>query len=326
MDGLKYTMGAIPGGNTRRTYGAAFWDGTTWRADVGGNLLTCRWLDPIQPLQGGNIVVDITTDDRGQSTALVIGGYTDQPRPSTGTVTGMTTAGTATRILFTGQDGKSYAAERFVGSYLVGDIVLLDWAAGQPSIIGKVPAVAVTPPANVPKPPGGGDVTGTLRTAATKSDTFSPTLGGWGRWATSQRGGEDVYSGSYSGHTMHGSWFYGAGNTVLAGRTILAARFRLPQRLGVGGAGAATVHLYAHTSQNQPGGDVSRTVGPFDVSVAQNAPPQWVKLPESFHAVLLAGGGISISGDPYVGFQGRLSKYQDKQDPDSGKTEIDWSN
>lgn len=317
MDGLKYTMGAIPGGNTRRTYGAAFWDGSAWFADVGGNLLTCRWLDPIQPLQGGNIVVDITTDERGQSTALVIGGYTDQPRPSTGTVTGVVAAGSATKIIFTGQDGVSYSAERFVGTYNLGDVVLLDWAAGQPSIIGKVPAPSITPPASAPKPPGGGDVTGTLRTAATKSDTWG--VGGWGRWATSQRGGEDVYSGTYAGYTMAGAWFYGAGNTVLSGRTILAARFRIPQRLGVGASGSATIHLYAHTSPNEPGGDVNRTVGPFDVTVAQNAPPQWVTLPTSFHAALVAGGGISISGDPYVGFRGRLG------DPDSGKTEIDWT-
>ena len=314
MPGLKYTMAAIPGGNTRRTYGTAFWDGSKWFANVGGNLLTCRWLDPIQPLQGGPLVVDITTDERGQSSALVIGGYADQPRPSTGTVL---TVGVS-QIVFTGEDGTVYTTDRFIGSYVIGDLIYITWDAAKPTILGKIPSITVTPPASVPVAAGGGSsIDGTHKTPATKSDTFG--VGGWGRWATSQRGGEDVYSGSYGGYSMTGSWFYGAGNTVLAGRNILAARFRLPQRLGVGASGSATVHIYAHTSGNEPGGDVNRTVGPFDVSVTQNAPPQWVTLPTSFHAVLVAGGGISISGSPYAGFVGRL------KDPDSGKLEFDWN-
>jgi hypothetical protein len=259
---LKYTMAAIPGGNTRRTYGTAFFDGSLWFANVGGNLLTCRWLDTIEPVQGAPIVVDIATDERGQSSALVLGAYADQP---------------------------------------------------------LTPAAPI-PPANIPTPAGGGSpITGTHRTAAIKSDTYG--VGGWGRWATSQRGGEDVYTGSYGGYTMSGSWFYGAGNTKLAGKTIKAARFRLPGRLRVGNYNApATIHIYAHTSKNQPGGDVTRTVGPFNVTVEANSPPKWVTLPSTFHAVLAAGGGISIIGDPYAGFTSRL------KDPDSGKTELDWSN
>lgn len=315
MVALKHTMGAIPGGNTRRTYGTAHWDGSKWRANVGGNLLDCRWLDPIQPLQGGAIVVDITTDDRGQSAALVIGGYANQPRPSTGSIL---TVGVS-EIVFTGEDGTTYTTDRFVGTgYTIGDPVYITWDAAKPTILGKIPAVKTTPPANTPTPSGGSDVAGTHKAAATKTDTWG--VGGWGRWATSQRGGEDVYSGSYAGYTMSGAWFYGQSATVLAGRQVSAARFRLPQRLGVGASGSATVHLYAHTSPSQPSGDVSRTVGPFDISVAQNAPPQWVTLPSSFHAVLVAGGGISISGDPYVGFTGRL------KDPLSGSLELDWTN
>lgn len=307
-------MAAIPGGNTRRTFGTAFWDGSKWFAEVGGNLLTCRWLDPIQPLQGGNIVVDITTDERGQSSALVIGGYTDQPRPSTGAVLAVGVS----EIVVAAEDGITYTTDRFIGSYAIDDLIYITWDAAKPTIIGKIPTITVTPPANTPKAPGGGDITGTHRTAAIKSDTYG--VGGWGRWATSQRGGEDVYTGNYGAGPLSGSWFYGAGNTVLAGRTVLAARFRIPGRLRVGSYNSpATIHLYAHTSQNQPGGDVNRTVGPFDVSVAPGAPPQWVTLPSSFHAVLVAGGGISITGDPYAGFASRL------KDPDSGKTEFDWS-
>ena len=75
-------MAAIPGGNTRRTYGTAHWDGSRWYARIGDSLLDARWVDPMQPLQGGKIVIDITSDGMGQSSAYVAGGYTDQPRPS----------------------------------------------------------------------------------------------------------------------------------------------------------------------------------------------------------------------------------------------------
>lgn len=507
MTGLKYTMAAIPGGNTRRTYGTAFWDGAAWFANVGGNLLTCRWLDPIQPVQGGNLVVDITTDERGQSTALVVGAYSDRPRPSTGTILTMTPD-----VVIAGAFGGSVIAARIVGTYAIGDNVQLIWDSSRPTVISLAPSVVLPPTANTPKKPDGGDITGTLRTPATRADTFGP--GGWGQSVASERrnvvnnprastgltgfqagsgtlsritsggppssatfarttttsavasvdvrstgvglnlvtpgkvyylygqsrgsvagnvrlfvqwydaagaqlstvstagtnntanvwepytyvtpaapatavraqiifrltatlasgatfdttsvmlsdapgayfdgdtadtlgtstatgrawvgtahaspstetiaafggggwsGGEDVYTGA----TLAGAWFYGVGNTMLAGKTIKEVRFRFPQRLGVGDTGTATVHLYAHTSSNRPVGDVTRTVGPFDVSVAQNAPPQWVTLPTTFHADLLAGGGISISGDPYIGFRGRL------KDPDSGKLEIEWMN
>jgi hypothetical protein len=312
VTGLKYTMAAIPGGNTRRAYGTAFWDGTAWFANVGGNLLTCRWADPFIPLQGGNIVVEITTDERGQSSAFVAGGYSDQPRPSTGTILTMTPD-----VVVAGAFGGSVIAARLIGTYTIGDSVQLIWDSAQPTVIGTVPSVALPPPANVPKKPGGGDITGTLRTPATRSDTWGN--GGWGKWFTSLRGGEDVYSGTDAGQSLTGSWFYGLGNTMLADRILKEVRFRLPQRLGVGASGPATIHLYAHTSPNKPGGDVSRTVGPFDVTVAQNAPAQWVTLPTNFHAALVAGGGISISGDPYAAFAGRL------KDPESGKLEIDWT-
>jgi hypothetical protein len=310
---LKRTMAQIPGGTTRRTYGTAFWDGSTWFANVGGNLLTARWADPFTALQGQNIIVDITTDEHGQSSAFVAGGYNDQPRPSTGTILTLTPD-----AVIAGAFGGSVIAAGLIGTYSLGDNVYLDWESPQPMVIGPAPALAVIPPANTPTPPAaGGPLTGTQRTPATKSDTWM--TGGWGEWAPAQQaGGENVYSGTLYGTTVTGSWFYGLGNTSLAGKTITAVRFRLPQRIDQGATGTATIHLYAHTSTAAPGTDVSRTVGPFDVSVAQNAPPKWITLPSTFYSALVAGGGISLAGDPYVGFASRL------KDPDAGKLEIDW--
>lgn len=316
MDGFMHTLSAIPAGTTRRTYGTAFWDGTEWLADVDGSLLSCRWADPIQPLQGGNIVVDITKDEYGQASALVLCGYTEQPRPSTGAILAIG----VDDIVINGEDGVSYTTKRYlgpIGGYVVGDKVYITWDAAIPTILGKINEITITPSAPAP-PPAQIQGTGKETLVAIKSNTYWGP-GGWGSWATSQFGGEDVYSGTWGGSTVTGAWFYGTARPALEGKTITLARFRLPARLPVGSSGSATVHLYAHTSSHQPGGDVARTVGPFDVSVVQGNPPKWVTLPSSFHAVLAAGGGISIAGDPYVGFESRLD------DPESGKLIMNWS-
>lgn len=321
MSGFKYTMGAMDGGSTRRTYGTAHWDGTRWYARIADSLLEARWLDPIQPLQGGKIVIDITNDGQGQSTALVIGGYTDQPRPSTGTIL---TVGT-TDIVFTGEDGGSYSTSRFVNPYVdgtpprltysPGDQVYITWDGATPTIIGIVAAVATVHTAAPIAPTG--TASGETALIATASDTWG--VGGWGRWASSQRGGQDVYSGSWGGYTMTGAWFYGAAKPELAGKTITRVQFKIPARLSVGASGPATIHLYAHNSGARPGGDVSRIVGPFDVTVQQGSGGGYVDLPLTFADALVAGGGISIAGEPYVGFKSRLA------DPESGKTLISWS-
>lgn len=321
-DGLKHTMKEIPAGATRRTYGTAHWDGTRWYAKVQNSLLDPRWLDPIQPLQGGKIIIDISKDEFGQATALVIGGYTDQPRPSTGTIL---TVG-VDEIVFTGEDGGAYTTKRFIGAiggYSPGDPVYLTWDAAKPTIMGQVPSVTVVHPAPEPVPPG--TASGETVLIPTASDTFG--VGGWGRWATSQpsQGGEDVYSGTLGAYTLTGSFFYGAPKPELAGKTVSRIRFNIPPRLGAVGDynSAVTIHLYVHTSQSRPGGDVTRVAGPFDVVVAAGSPGGLVDIPASlvpaFAAALAAGGGFSIAGNPYVGFASRLDN------PENGKAILNWS-
>jgi len=318
--GLDHTLAAMPSGGITRKYGKAYWDGSRWWADVGGNLLDARWADPIQPLQGGNIVVDITTEGRGLSSAFVVAGFTDQPRPSTGTASAVIPAGLATLIVFVGEDGVTYETDRFIGSYSPGDPIYLTWDAGKPTVIGKIQALAPPPPAPPPPPPPVVS-TGTEVLTATASDTFG--VGGWGRWAG---GGEKVYSGSYGGYTLTGSFFYGAPRPALQGKTITAIRFRIPQRLTVGSYNsAAMVHLYAHPSQARPGGDVARVAGPFDISVTAGQGPSWVNVSSAHPAfagiasTLANGGGISFAGDPYTGWTSRLT------DPLAGQIELDWS-
>jgi hypothetical protein len=196
--------------------------------------------------------------------------------------------------------------------------VYLDWDSPNPTVNGVAPGVTLPPKENIPKPPGGGDVAGTKRTPATRSDTYDPATG-WSVWGSANIGGEDIYAGPQAGHNLTGAWFYGVGNTILTGRTIKEARFRIPGRLDVGDPGPVTVHLYAHARSSIPGGALPAAAGPFDVTVSDDGNPQWVVLPDDFEPILVAGGGIFITSSAYVGFRGRL------HDPDSGKLESDWT-
>ena len=319
MTALKNTMAAIPAGGTRRVFGTAYHDGSHWWANIDGTVIEARWANPITLAQNCPIVVDITDNGTGQSSALVVCAYTDQPMPGTGSVlsVGVTT------IVITGDDGRVFTTDRFVGassSFAPGDPVLLLWDATDiPTVVGKIPVVAPPPPpVPPPAPPAPKPTTGVAKAAAGKTNTWWAP-GGWGSWAGSTQGGEQIYSGSYGAGPVTGSWFYGSAFTNLGSREITEIRFRLPARLNIGASGSATVHLYAHTSKYQPGGDVARTVGPFDVTVSQAQGAHWIKLPLTFASVLKAGGGISIAGDPYVGFDGRL------KDPQSGRIEMDWT-
>lgn len=316
MDGFKHTLEAIPEGSTRRTYGTAYWDGAAWSVNINGKLVGCRWLDPIQPVQGGNLLVDITNEGRGQFSAWVMGGYTDQPRPSTGVIL----AFGVLEIVISGEDGVTYTTTRYLGpitDYDLGDNVYVTWDAATPTILGKVNEMTVTEPAPTPVTPPPAPTVGEVHIIASASDTWG--VGGWGRWATSQNGGEDVYTGTWGGFTVTGAWFYGAPKPELQGKTITRIRFKVPARMNVGASGAADIHLYAHNSGARPAGDVARVVGPQDVSIPWGFGGGFIDLPLSFAAALVAGGGISIAGNPYAAFNSRLD------DPESGKLILNWS-
>ena len=322
-DGLDPLIRKIPDGGTRRTFGTAHWDGSRWRAVVGNKPMDVWWLDPIQLQQGCKIVIDITKDEYGQASALVLGGYSKQPRPGSGTVMDVTTAGVATEIIFTGDDGVSYSTDRFIGSYGIGDQVYVAWAADKPSIIGKIPAIIPPPPVQPPAPTVEAQATGYEVLTVTASDTFG--VGGWGRWATSRPTatdkGEDVYTGTWGGYTLTGSWFYGWPPAVLAGKAITKTQFRVPGRLP--GAGnyndPITIYLYAHRSISRPDGDVNRVAGPYAITVLPGAGPKWEVIPNELGSIVAAGGGLSIAGGNYIGFQSRLD------DPESGKLILDWA-
>jgi hypothetical protein len=284
--------------------------------NVWGNVLPARYADPLVVNVGDTVVVDLMAGPTGQSEAVVSGKLTPAPRPGTGKVT--TVPPSSPTITVTGTDGIGYTAY-FVGSYTptVNDNVILAWNAATPTVTGKVGATATPPaPAQPVPPPPPPPQTGTSTYQATDSDTIWPS-GGWGSWAG---GGSNVYEGGASyGGPVYGAWFYSGSPAELAGRTITRIRFNTGQRRNVGSYNtAANVNFYAHTSPNKPAGDVTRAVGPNAVTIAPGFNGT-IDLPLTFAATLQAGGGISIAGEPYAGFNGRNTQ------PDSGLLTIDWT-
>lgn len=285
--------------------------------NINGNIIYPRYQDPVVVAVGDPVVVSISAGPAGGGDAVVTGRVTLAPRPAEGTV--KTVPPSSATITVTGTDGTDYTA-KFTASYTptVNDNVILAWNANVPTVTGKVGVVAAPPPPPPPvSAPPGPVATGTSTYTAQDSATWVPGLGLWDAWA---RQGGRLYQGSSSGYTTYGAWFYAGSPQELAGRTVTRIQFTLGSRLAVGSYNSPiALHLYTHTSPNRPGGDVTRNTGPWDVTIQPGAGQQTFDLPTSFAADLLNGGGISIAGDPYAGFNGRL------QEPASGLLTIDWS-
>lgn len=285
--------------------------------NVNGSIIPARWSDPLVVAAGDPVTVAITAGPTGLGDAVVTGRITMQPRPGTGTV--KTVPASSSTITVTGTDTVDYTAT-FAASYtpVVSDNVILAWNANTPTVTSKVGTVAAAPSTSpVVAAPPSAPAMGTATYTAQDSATWVPGLGVWDAWA---RQGGRPYQGSSSGYTTYGAWFYAGSAAQLAGRTVTRIQFTLGTRLAVGASNdPITLHMYAHTSANRPGGDVTRSTGPYDVTIQPGAGPQTFDLPTSFAAALQNGGGIGVAGDPYAGFNGRL------QEPASGLLQIDWS-
>ena len=82
---------------------------------------------------------------------------------------------------------------------------------------------------------------------------------------------------------------------------------------------AVVIRLWGHTSATRPGGDVSRTTGPHDITLPAGWGGGWVPIPVALAQVVVAGGGLGIAGGSYAGLDGRDA------DPQSGTVAIDWT-
>lgn len=246
----------------------------------------------------------------------------DGPREAT-----VTTVPGGSDMITVTANGTDYPAT-FLAAYTptVGDRVRLLWQGRDVTAIGKV---GVTPapagptgntPAGTTAPPPPA-ASGTFNAPASDSSTY------WagGGWDSIRPGGGIVTQGTVYGtsNNVTGAWFYGNTMAELAGATITRVLFRVPARRAVGNYNnALTLHLYAHTSPARPGGDVTRVSGPADITIPAGWNPEpgegFIDLPTSFAPTLIAGGGVSIAGDPYMGFLGKPS------DPASGQLRIEW--
>lgn len=288
---------------------------------IGGLSQEAAWPSGVYAALGEPVFVAqiVKPDAPAQNVVL---GRVGADGPREGTVT--TVPGGSDTITITA-GGADHTAT-FLSGYTptVGDRVRLLWQGRDVTVVGKVgvtPSMGLTGTtlgglAAPPAPKSSGKFNAPALDSATM---WGP--GGWDSWA---KGGGHVYQGTWAGSTVTGSWFYGNTMAELAGATIHRIQFRVPARRSVGDYNTAgNIHLYAHTSPSRPGGDVTRVTGPANASIPAGWAPGpdegWVDLPLTFAPTLISGGGVSISGDPYLGF---LSK---KSDLASGQLRIDWS-
>lgn len=292
--------------------------------NVWGNVLPAFYADPLYLVDGDPVLVDITSGGpTGQSEAVVICKLTDRPRPARGKVSAVPVDSSTISVV--GEDGVTYAAA-FAGTYAVGNWVFLNWTAGTPTVVGKVSETEPPPPPpkdpvvvddSPPPPPPPKPISGRTDAAATWSGSWVSSYNVWNNWAG---GNQNLFQGSWFGPSLTGAWFYGSRiRNLNDGRKIERIMFRVPGRRSVGNHNSgATLHLYTHTSSSRPGGNVSLDDGPFNIFRGPREGADWYQLPSSFHSRLLAGGGIAMSGDPYLSLRGRA------EDPQSGLIRVYW--
>lgn len=280
---------------------------------VGGVQQFAYWNDHVYALKGEAITVAREVDPSGIARNTVIGRI-GRPGADTGTVLTVESNYLLVSV------GAAEVRARFdpAKTYTPGDIVALDWKGGTITALFVVtdyvpPAVDI--PATTAPPPANNS--GELAAFATDSGTWVPSLGYWNVWAAKN---QNVYTGSYGGYTMFGSWFFNGATRQLAGAAITRVRFRVPKRFSVGAYNSTgTLHIYVHTNDTRPGGDVARVTGPYDIAIPPNFQGGFVDIPTAAGDQLKNGGGISIAGDPYMGVQGKA------EDPASGQLLIGWA-
>lgn len=247
--------------------------------------------------------------------------------PDIGTVT---TVPVGSQTITVNATGGPYTIP-FLASYapVVGDRVVLMWGSTGGFVLGKFGATATPappPPVVPPTPPAAPPPTQTPPPAKPKPKpktgraTFTAQRAGSyrnGKWRTDSNVVAQYDWGGYGNN--NGAWFYGTTpKAKLSGATVTGCAVRVQRRSG-GVWAAQTLHLYRHTSNTRPGGDVSRVAGPTDASIAIGQ-ALWVPLPTAWgQAIVDSGGGLGITGSPYIVLAGT------DEDPQSGLLRIDWT-
>lgn len=285
----------------------------SWQVSVGTSVISAIATEHVTPTHNAPCLVGMVTQPDGQTTAWVLG-VTQQylTQGATGKVLTVTGGSDTVSVEV---HGKTYTAT-IVTPYspAVNDTCLLEQRGGVLYVVGKVglpaaPPPPPPPPAAPPPPPQ----TGTSEFRAQDSGTWTQGYNWNGYY------GQNVYSGSGYVPPSSGHWFYSNATTALADKTTGAIRLYLGARQRAGAYNSsATVHFYRHTSASKAG-EPARTHGPHDVVIPAGWGGGWIGLHGSFAEALKGGGGISIVGDPYVGFASGAA------DPASGTLSVDWS-
>lgn len=207
--------------------------------------------------------------------------------------------------------GRSYTLQA-AGSYSVGNVVAVDWTTSQGRVSGRATAQTGTPP---PATGGPSVITRTQAFRAIEAGTWTTY---WDRSRVQQ------HRLSTSSPIGYGAWFYGGViQQVVGSGTVQSARIFLPRIRGVG---AATAHLYRHTHDSMPTGDVLRVGGASDVPTVSGQ--GWYSLPTSLaQALATNGGGLALLGSPFLAFAGLETFTSDSaavDGPMSGAVEITW--
>lgn len=239
--------------------------------------------------------------------AFVLGHASATPLPKSGLVAGPPADG---RVPIEAA-GQVYDCRHFAdGVPALGERVAIYWSDSDPVIfpgtLATVPGEAIPLP---PPPSGSGAPT-------SGSDVFYATAAGSQRpsgweWGT-------VKQGAYgSSPTNRGAWFYGAGVTRLAGVRVSRIRLRLGPRDGSVGNYNSTLTGHFYVASGSGPNAWNALTGVYDHPV--NPVPsqlQDIDLPTSWAGLLVAGNGIGIAGNPYLGI---------KSGGQSGALIIDWS-
>lgn len=280
---------------------------------LGGVRQFAFWNDHVYAAPGEAVTVAREVDPSGVARNTVIGRI-GRPGATEGTV--ISTDGASALVSVGATEVR--AAYNSSLTLAGGDTVRLLWQGRVATVMAKLTsyvAPAVQAAGTTAPPPA--NTTGELPVFATDSATWVPGLGAWNAWAG---GRQNVYQGSYSGYTMYGAWFYNGATRQLDGAIVTRARLMVPKRLSVGSYNSAgTLHVYVHSSDTRPDGDVARTLGPFDISVPAHWQGGLIDLPTAGGDALKNGGGLSIAGEPYMGFAGKA------EDPSSGQLIFNWS-
>lgn len=287
--------------------------------DKGAKYPAPLWMSDYCPVDGDTVVL---LTDAGQ--AVVLGPASTTARSNTGTVTVAASGGKVTLT----SGGTTYNVPYIGTAPGVSALAALLWQGSSPVVAGVASAASAgngNTSGDPIAPPSANY--GTLSVSAIDSGSWRSN-DGWGTSKSRPLSTRSVAQYTYTGSNPYsGAWFYGLQAAQLTGRTITAIRIHIPARLAIGASGSAlTTHLYLHTASGKPTGDVTRTLGPSDLSLAAGytgldagGSPIFVSLPIGWAATLVAGGGVGIYGSPYLGLNGT------DVDPTSGQLSIDWT-